>query len=120
MASIFINVTHGPEHPTRAALGFLMGRFGVEAGHEVSIFLAGDAVQLMRDGVLDNLNGLGTGSLRESYDALVAGGGKIYASKMSSKTRGLSEEDVKGKNIEMVMPPKLLELCLSHDKTLTY
>ena len=37
-------------------------------------FLAGDAVQLLRDAVLDNLNGVGTGSLRESYEAVVAGG----------------------------------------------
>ena len=32
----------------------------------MSIFLAGDAVQLMRDSVLDDLVGLGTGKLREA------------------------------------------------------
>ena len=71
---IFIHVTHGPEHPTRAALAFLIAKTAIEEGHKVSLFLAGDAVQLMRDAVLDNLTGLGTGKLREHYDAIVKGG----------------------------------------------
>ena len=72
MARILVHVTHGPEDPTRAALGFLVAKAATEEGHEVTMFLAGDAVQLLRDSVLDSLNGLGTGSLRESYDAVVA------------------------------------------------
>ncbi len=75
--NLLIHVTHGPESPTRAALGFLVARTGLDEGHEVSLFLAGDAVQLLRDAVLDNLTGLGTGSLRESYEAIVAGGGRF-------------------------------------------
>lgn len=120
MAKVFINVTHGPEHPTRAALGFLMGATAVEDGHDVSLFLAGDAVQLVRDGVLDNLVGLGTGKLREHFDKLTAGGARIYVSGLSSKGRGLSEADLEGKAVEMVMPPVLLKLALEADTTLTY
>ena len=70
MAKILIHVTRGPEDPTRAALGFLVGKAALDEGHEVSLFLAGDGVQLLREAVLDNLAGLGTGRLRESYDAL--------------------------------------------------
>src|ERR1700690_240763 len=80
MATLLIHVTHGPESPTRAALGFLVARTALEEGHDVSLFLAGDAVQLLRVAVLDSLSGLGTGSLRESYDAIVAGAGRLYAS----------------------------------------
>ena len=71
MAKILVHITHGPEHPTRAALGFLVARSALEEGHSVSLFLAGDAVQLLREPVLDALVGLGTGRLREHYDALV-------------------------------------------------
>ena len=78
MARLLINVTHGPEHPTRAALAFLVGKAAVEEGHDVSLFLAGDAVQLLRDEVLDSLSRLGTGSLRDSYDAIVDAGGGFY------------------------------------------
>ncbi len=30
MARIFVNVTHGPEHPTRAALGFLIAKAALD------------------------------------------------------------------------------------------
>jgi predicted peroxiredoxin len=116
MAKLLIHVTHGPEDPTRAALAFLVGRAAVEAGHEVTFFLAADAVQLLREPVLDNLVGLGTGSLRESYDALRAGGARFYASGMSSKARGFEP----GENAEAAMPAKLVELTLEADRVLTY
>jgi predicted peroxiredoxin len=116
MASILINITHGPEAPTRAALGFLVGRAAVEEGHEVSLFLAGDAVQLLREPVLDSLVGLGTGSLRESYDALVEGGARFYVSGMSSKARGYEPDGV----AEAAMPKRLVEVALESDKVLTY
>ena len=76
MSKLLINITHGPESPTRATLGFLVGRTALEEGHDVSLFLAGDAVQLLREPTLDTLVGLGTGSLRESYDAIVRSGGR--------------------------------------------
>lgn len=37
-------------------------------------------MQLVRDAVLDSLAGLGTGSLRGSFDAVVAGGGRFLVS----------------------------------------
>jgi len=120
VSKLLIHITHGPEAPTRAALGFLVGRAAVEEGHDVSFFLAGDAVQLLRDAVLDNLNGLGTGSLRESYEAVVAGGGRFFVSGMSSKGRGLTEADLEGKPAEMAMPQRLVELVFEHDGVLTY
>lgn len=120
MAKILVNVTHGPEHPTRAALGFLMAKAAAEEGHEVVVFLAGDAVQLIREAVLDNLAGLGTGSLRESYDALVSGGARFYLSGMSSQARGVAEGDLEGKPAEMVMPKMLVQLALDADRVLTY
>ena len=120
MAKLLVHVTHGPEHPTRAALGFLVARAAIEEGHEVSLFLAGDVVQLLRDAVLDNLNGLGTGSLRESYEAIVAGGGRFYLSGMSSQARGLTPADLEGKPAEMAMPKVLVQLAFDHDRVLTY
>jgi predicted peroxiredoxin len=116
MAKLLINITHGPEHPTRAALGFLVGKAAIDGGHEVSLFLAGDAVQLLREPVLDSLVGLGTGSLRESFDALRVGGARFYVSGMSSKARGFEPNET----AEAAMPDKLVELVLEADRVLTY
>src|SRR5688500_15304746 len=66
---ILVHITNGPENPTRAALGFLVAKTALEEGHEVTLFLAGDGVKLLQDSVLNNLMGVGTGKLREHYDA---------------------------------------------------
>jgi predicted peroxiredoxin len=116
VAKLLIHITRGPEDPTRAALGFLVGKAAVEDGHEVSLFLAADAVQLLRPAVLDSLVGLGTGSLRDSYDALVAGGARFFVSGMSSKARGFEPEGV----AEPATPNQLVELALEHDRVITY
>lgn len=120
MAKILVHITHGPEHPTRAALGFLVARSALEEGHTVSLFLAGDAVQLLREPVLDSLVGLGTGRLREHFDALATGGARFYVSGMSAKSRGLSEADLAGKPAEFAMPNVLVKLSLDHDRMFNY
>jgi len=117
---LLIHITVGPENPTRAALGFLTARTAIDAGHSVTLFLAGDAVQLLRDNVLDNLAGLGTGKLREHYDAIVSKGGKFYLSGMSSKARGITEEDLKDKPAEFAMPDVLVRLSIESDKMFVY
>lgn len=120
MSSLLVHVTCGPEAPSRAALAFLVARAAVEADHDVSVFVAADGVQLLRPAVLDALQGLGTGSLRESYDAVVAGGGKVYASKMSAGARGVSEQDLAAASAQPAPPSRLVELTFASDRVLVY
>lgn len=120
MANILVHITHGPEHPTRAALGFHVAKAAIEEGHSVTVFLAGDGVQLMRDEAIDSLIGLGTGNLRELYDAIVAAGTKIYVSRMSSEARGLSEDELEGKPYLFGFPSDLVRLAVEHDRLFTY
>jgi predicted peroxiredoxin len=117
---ILIHLTSGPENPTKAALAFLVARTAIEQGHSVTLFLAGDAVQVLRDGVLDSLTGVGTGKLREHYDAIVKGGGRFYLSGMSSSARGLTAADLQGKPAELAPPAILLKLTLDSDRMFTY
>ncbi len=117
---ILVHLTSGPENPTKAALAFLVARTAVEQGHVVSIFLAGDAVQLLRDATLDSLAGVGTGKLREHFDVIVKAGGHFYLSGMSSAARGISAVDLQGKPAELAPPTVLLRLALEHDRMFTY
>jgi predicted peroxiredoxin len=120
MAKILVHLTHGPENPTRATLAFLVAKAAMDEGHSVSLFLAGDAAVLLRDAVMDGLTGLGTGRLRDHYDALAAGGARFYVSGMSAKSRGLGEADLAGKPAEFAMPDVLVRLSLAHDRMFTY
>lgn len=120
MGTLLVHITSGPEAPTRAALGLLVAKAAVDDGHQVEVFLAGDGVQLIRDAVLDALSGLGTGSLRESFDAVVSGGGRFHVSGMSSKARGVLDSDLEGKPAAFAMPKRLVELTFAADRVLTY
>lgn len=118
--SLLIHITAGPNDPTRAALGFNVAKAAIDEGHKVTIFLAGDGVQLIRDGVLASLTGLGTGNLKEMYDGFVAKGGRLYVSGGSAKARGVTEADLAGKPAEFGGPPQLVKLALEHERVITY
>lgn len=120
MSRLLVHIATGLENPTRTALGFLVARTALEAGHEVDLFLAGDAVALVRPATLDAAQGIGTGSIREHVDALAAGGARFYLSGMSSKARGVTAEDLGGLAVTMAPPSRLVELTFEADRVLTY
>ncbi len=115
-----IHVTQNPEDSTKAALAFLVAKTALEEGHSVSLFLAGDAVKLLQDQILNSLTGLGTGKLRKHYDAIVKGNGRFYLSGNSSKARGVTETDLKGKPAEFALPTVLVRLAAESDRVFTY
>ena len=114
-----MHLATGPENPTRAALALLVARTANEAGHEVQLFLAGDAVQLARPETASAAQGIGTGSFSEHWDALTAAGVPVFLSGMSSKARGIEAATREGQ-AELAPPQKLVELALWADSTLTY
>jgi predicted peroxiredoxin len=117
---LLVHVTSGPEDPTKSALAFLVARTAADGGWPVRVFLAGDAASLVRDAVIDGTVGLGTGRLREHYDAIVAKGGRFYVSGLSARARGITEADVAGKPAEMAMPAVLVRLVQECSRTIVY
>jgi predicted peroxiredoxin len=116
MATILVHIATGPENPTRAALGLLIARTASEEEHEVQVFLAGDAVQLVRPETAEAAQGIGTGSVAEHLSALRGAGVPIFLSGMSSKARGIEG----GEGFELAPPQKLVELATWAETTLTY
>lgn len=41
MAMVRVQITYGPEHPTRAALGFDVAKAALDEGHSVPLFTYG-------------------------------------------------------------------------------
>jgi len=119
MSKVLVHLASGPEHPTRAALALLVASTAVSEGHDVRVFLAGDAVQLARPETAAAVHGVGTGSFAESWDALAEAGVPIYPSGMSSKVRGVNGDAVDNR-AELVSPQKLVELATWADTTITY
>ena len=120
MSSILFHIMSGPNNISKSMLGFLLARTAVEEGHKVDVFLSGDGVQLIRDTIIENLSGLGTGKLKEHMAVLKKKGVVIYVSSMSCENRGITKFDLEGKRVRKVLPKTLLDLVLNTDKTLIY
>ena len=115
-----IQVTAGQADPTKAALAFLVAKTALEEGHPVQIFLAGDAVLLLKDDVMASVTGLGTGKLADHYKTIVEKGGRFHLSGNSSKARGLTDADLAGKPAAFATPSVLVRLASEADKVLVY
>jgi len=119
VAKVLVHLATGPENPTRAALALLVARSAREEGHDVQVFLAGDAVQLARPATASIALGIGTGSFGEHWEALSSAEVPIFLSAMSSQARGL-EPGALVEGVEFASPQKLVELAVWADTALTY
>ena len=70
--------TFGSENPTRATLTFLQAKAAHEAGHDVKIALAGDAVVLFNKAVVENVKGMGLPPFAELYAAVKEAGIPVF------------------------------------------
>ncbi|MFZ5448219.1 MAG: hypothetical protein ACOZFS_06235 [Thermodesulfobacteriota bacterium] len=78
MARILFHVMVGSENPTRACFPFLQALANQERGDEVHISLAGEAVVLIRDAVIDAVVPVGWPPLKETFQKVKAQGIPIY------------------------------------------
>jgi len=76
---IMMKSAWGSDDPTRASFPFLHGLALAEAGHEVQIFLTGEATYLMRQTTADAIQPVGWPSLKETRDKVVAKQIKVFS-----------------------------------------
>ena len=88
--------------------------------HEVTIFLAGDGVQILNCKKAGEIVGQGTGDLYEHLQNLKSSKITIYVSGMSAKSRGYDEKLLDGYSAEFVMPDVLVEESIKADSVLCY
>lgn len=69
----------GASDPTRAAFPFHFAVNGArEVGAEATVALIGEAVELIKPGVADSMQGIGVPAMRQLLDACKERGVKIY------------------------------------------
>ena len=78
MATILYVSTYGSDDPTRATLPFVAALGAVEAGHKPQVFLAGEAVNLMKDLIADQIHGVGWAPMKELLQKAIAHGVPIF------------------------------------------
>jgi len=119
VSRLLFHIVSGPESPSRAALALLVAKTAAAAGHEVDVFFASDGVLYLRDETMDAAPGVGLGSVREHVSALIEAGGRVHASAMSAKARGV-DASVAGEGVKLSSPDQLVGLMVDADKVITY
>jgi predicted peroxiredoxin len=75
---LLIKSAWGSDYPTKAAFPFLHANAFAETGHEVQIFLLGEAVSLMRATLAEAIVPVGWPPLSETFSRTIALGVPIH------------------------------------------
>src|SRR5436190_20724682 len=93
MSRVLIKSAWGSDDPTKAAFPFRHANAFAEAGHEVQVFLLGEAVSLMRTALAAAIVPVGWPPLGEIVAKTVELGIPIHVCTACSRARGAAETD---------------------------
>jgi len=117
--NVMMKSAWGSDDPTKAAFPFLHGHALAEAGHQVQIFLLGEAVSLMRPSVAKAVVPVGWPPLEEALHNVVAKKIPIYACGACSRARGVVEADLAHWNAKFGNPTIFVSLVEWADRVIT-
>src|ERR1700749_3638471 len=109
----------GSDDPTKAAFPFSHGLALAEAGHEVQIYLLGEAVVLLRKVVAEAVTPVGWPKVSETLDKVAARHIPIYACGACSRARGVTEADLSNYGAKYGNPTIFVSLVEWSDKVIT-
>jgi predicted peroxiredoxin len=118
MSNVLVKTTWGSDDPTRAALAFLHGNALVRGGHDVQIFLIGEAVSVMREAVRNALVPVGWPPLAEIMAETHELGTQIHVCTACSLARGVVESDLTPMRAIFGTPESFVGLIEWSDKIL--
>lgn len=116
---ILMKSAWGSDDPTKAAFPFSHGLALTEAGHEVQIYLLGEAVVLMRKVVANAVTPVGWPPIGEVLDKLAAKHVTIYACGACARARGVTEADLANYGAKFGSPPVFVSLIEWADHIIT-
>ena len=118
--TVLVHIYSGLESKNKVTLGLLVALTAEKNDHKVTLFLAGDGVQILNCKKAGEIVGQGTGDLYEHLQNLKDSKITIYVSGMSAKSRGYDEKLQDGYTAEFVMPDVLVEESIKADSVLCY
>jgi len=118
--TVLVHIYSGLESKNKVTLGLLVALTAEKNDHKVTLFLAGDGIQILDCKKAGEIVGQGTGDLYEHLQNLKNSKITIYVSGMSAKSRGYDEKLLDGYTAEFVMPDVLVEESIKADSVLCY
>ena len=89
---IVISTGYGTDDPTRASLAMIAAKAAREQGHDVLIWLQGEAATLANPRVYPSVRGVNIPPLEEVMAALLAAGVPIWVCEACARGRGMDEQ----------------------------
>jgi len=118
--TVLVHIYSGLESKNKITLGLLVALTAEKNDHKVTLFLAGEGVQILNCKKAGEIVGQGTGDLYKHLQNLKSSKITIYVSGMSAKSRGYDEKLLDGYTAEFVMPNVLVEESIKADSVLCY
>ena len=118
--TVLVHIYSGLESKNKITLGLLVALTAEKNDHNVTLFLAGDGVEILNCKKAGEIVGQGTGDLYEHLQNLKTSKITIYVSGMSAESRGYDEKLLDGYTAEFVMPDVLVEESIKADSVLCY
>jgi predicted peroxiredoxin len=117
--NIMMKSAWGSDDPTKASFPFLHGHALMEAGHNVQIFLLGEAVGLMRMSEAEAVVPVGWPPLINTLKELAEARVPIYACGACSRARSVTEADLANFGAKFGSPPIFVSLVEWADRVIT-
>ena len=117
---VLVHIYSGLESKNKITLGLLVALTAEKNDHKVTLFLAGDGVNLLNCKKAGEIVGQGTGDLYEHLENLKNSKVTIYVSGLSAKSRGYDEKLLEGYNAEFAIPDVLVDESIKADSILCY
>ena len=118
--TVLVHIYSGLKSQNKITLGLLVALTAEKNDHKVTLFLAGDGVEILNCKKAGEIVGQGTGDLFEHLNNLKNSNISIYLSGMSAKSRGYDETFLDGYKAEFAMPDLLVEESIKADSVLCY
>ena len=118
--TVLIHIYSGLESKNKITLGLLVALTAEKNDHKVTLFLAGDGVNILNCKKAGEIVGQGTGDLYEHLENLKNSKVTIYVSGLSAKSRGYDEKLLEGYNAEFAIPDVLVDESIKADSILCY
>ena len=118
--TVLVHIYSGLESKNKVTLGLLVALTAEKNDHKVTLFLAGDGVQILNCKKAGEIVGQGTGDLYEHLENLKNSKIAIYVSEMSVKSRGYNDTLLDGYKAVFAMPNVLVEESIKADTVLSF
>jgi len=116
---ILIKSAWGSDDPTKAAFPFSHGLALAEAGHQVQIYLLGEAVVLMRKSVAEATTPVGWPPVADALGKMAQQKITIYACGACAKARGVVDADLANWGATFGNPKIFVSLVEWADRVIT-